>query len=70
MNPTRDRWEYKMLLGSGDVPPRWKDADDATDYGSTISTELLNRLGQDGWEVCGYDVSLAGRTLILKRKKA
>jgi len=69
-NPIRDQWEYKMLVGSGGVPPHWTDADDATDYGSTISTEILNRLGQDGWEVCAYDVSLAGRTLLLKRKKA
>ncbi len=45
------------------------DADDMTDYGSTLSTELLNQLGQDGWEVCAFDVSLAGRTLLLKRKK-
>jgi len=30
---------------------------------------FLNRLGQDGWEVCAFDVSLAGRTLLLKRKK-
>jgi hypothetical protein len=49
------------------VTPHWVDADDATDYGSTLSTELLNRLGQDGWEVCAFDVSLAGRTLLLKR---
>ena len=65
--PMRDKWEYKMLVGSG-VPPHWKDADDATDYGRSLETEILNRLGQDGWEVCAFDVSLAGRTLILKRK--
>ena len=69
--PMRDHWEYKMLVGtSGFVTPNWVDADDTTDYGSTLTTELLNRLGQDGWEVCGFDVSLAGRTLLLKRKKA
>ena len=45
----RDKWEYKMLVGSG-VPPHWKDADDATDYGRSLETEILNRLGQDGWE--------------------
>ncbi len=66
----RDQWEYKMLVGSLGVPPHWKDADDATDYGPTISTEILNRLGQDGWEVCAFDVSLAGRTLILKRRRS
>ena len=65
----RDRWEYKMLVGSV-VPPQWKDADDGTDYGPSIETEMLNRLGRDGWEVCAFDVSLAGRTLILKRKQA
>jgi hypothetical protein len=65
----RDRWGYMMLVGSGAAPPHWADADDTTDYGSTLSTEILNRLGQDGWEVCAFDVSLAGRTLLLKRKK-
>lgn len=70
----RDHWEYKMLVGSSvgfpGVTPHWVDADDAADFGSTLSTELLNRLGQDGWEVCALDVSaLAGRTLLLKRKK-
>ena len=64
-----DHWEYKMLVGSIGMQPHWVDADDTTDYGSTLSTELLNRLGQDGWEVCAFDVSLAGRTLLLKRKK-
>ncbi len=64
-----DRWEYKMLVGSGGVSSHWVDADDATDYGTvTLSTELLNRLGQEGWEVCAFDVSLAGRILLLKRK--
>jgi len=65
----RDHWEYKILVGSSGVTPHWVDADDNTDYGSTLSTELLNRLGQDGWEVCAFDISLAGRTLLLKRKK-
>jgi hypothetical protein len=66
----RDHWEYKMLVGSSGVRPHWVDADDnTTDYGSTLNTELLNLLGQDGWEVCAFDVSLAGRTLLLKRKK-
>jgi hypothetical protein len=67
-----DHWEYKMLVGSSVNflgRPHWVDADDATDYGSTLNTETLNRLGQDGWEVCALDVSLAGRTLLLKRKK-
>jgi hypothetical protein len=70
----RDGWEYKMLVGTVvgtlAVQPHWVDADDKADYGSTLSTELLNRLGQDGWEVCAFDVSLAGRALLLKRKKA
>ena len=47
------------------MPPHWKDADDATDYGRSLETEILNRLGQGGWEVCAFDVSLAGRTLVL-----
>jgi hypothetical protein len=71
--PMRDHWEYKMLVGSSvgfpGVTPHWVDVDDTTDYGTTLSTELLNRLGQDGWEVCAFDVSLASRTLLLKRKK-
>jgi hypothetical protein len=71
--PMRDHWEYKMLVGSSvgfpGVTSHWVDADDTTDYASTLSTELLNRLGQDGWELCAFDVSLAGRTLLLKRKK-
>jgi hypothetical protein len=66
-----DQWEYKMLVGHTEwATPHWVDADDATDYGSTLSTDLLNRLGQEGWEVCAFDVSLAGRTLLLKRKKS
>ena len=68
-----DKWEYKMLVGSphGFVgSPHWKDADDGTDYGRSIEKEILNRLGQEDWEVCAFDVSMPGRTLILKRKQA
>jgi Domain of unknown function (DUF4177) len=61
-----DPWEYKML--KGDFWGRWKDADEATNYGGEITTEILNRLGQEGWEVCAMDCSII-RTLILKRKK-
>ncbi len=64
-----DQWEYKMLVGSGTLP-HWVDADDQTDYGSTLTTQTLNRLGQDGWEVCALDVSMIGRTMLLKRKRA
>jgi hypothetical protein len=70
--PMRDQWEYKILVRQTQwfSTPHWVDADDATDYGSTLSTELLNRLGQDGWEVCGFDDSLPGRILLLlKRRK-
>jgi len=61
-----------MLLGSSGfwgVTTHWIDSDDKTDYGSAVNTELLNRLGQDGWELCAFDFSLAGRTLLLKRRK-
>jgi len=64
-----ETWEYKLLAGSG-VLPRWKDVDDGTDYGPSVETKTLNRLGVDGWEVCALDASIAGRILILKRKKA
>jgi hypothetical protein len=47
--PMHDRWEYKVLVGAGGMSPHWVDADDGTDYGGvTLSTELLNRLGQEG----------------------
>jgi hypothetical protein len=65
----RDHWEYKMLVGSGGLSPHFKDADHGTDYGPTISTEMLNRFGRDGWEVCAFNISMADRTLMLKRKK-
>ncbi|MFL5338944.1 MAG: hypothetical protein ACJ8F7_02155 [Gemmataceae bacterium] len=64
-----DQWEYKIIVSDAVSAANWKDADDATEYGRTVTTEMLNRLGQDGWEVSAFDVSLAGRTLILKRKK-
>jgi hypothetical protein len=69
----RDQWEYKMLVrnvvGFLSVQTHWVDADDGTDHGAEVSTELLNRLGQEGWEVCALDATLAGGTLLLKRKK-
>jgi hypothetical protein len=65
----RDQWQYKVLVGSGVLEFRWKDADDATDFGPTIGTEVLNRLGQEGWEVCAYLGPPYGNTLVLKRKK-
>ncbi len=65
----RDQWEYKMLVASGTLSRHWVDADDKTDFGSPLSTEMLNRLGQDGWEVCAFDASLGGWTLLFKRKK-
>jgi hypothetical protein len=66
-----DRWEYKIVVGS---PTSWKDEDGATDYGRLITTEILNRLGQDGWELCALDITVlpesSGGTMILKRRKS
>ena len=66
----RDQWEYKMLVlkvvNFLATRTHWVDADDKTDYGGVVSTQLLNRLGQEGWEVCA---ALADGTLLLKRKK-
>jgi hypothetical protein len=39
------------------------------DYGRRLDQELLNRLGGEGWEVCGYNASsTCAGVLILKRK--
>jgi hypothetical protein len=61
-----DRWEYKLLIGHG-WTQKLRDAD-GVDYGH-LDQALLNRLGQEGWEVCSYSFSSVSRmTLIAKRK--
>jgi hypothetical protein len=63
-----EQWEYKLLIGHG-FAQKLKDAD-GVDYGR-LSQEVLNRLGKEGWEVCGYSFSFVSpRILILKRKVA
>jgi len=64
----RERWEYKLLVGHG-LRQRLRD-EAGEDYGF-LSAELLNRLGEDGWEVCSHNFSyVSPRTLILKRRIA
>ena len=61
-----DQWEYKLLTGHG-LRQTLRDAEGVA-YGR-MSQELLNRLGQDGWEVCSHSFSFVSpRTVILKRK--
>ena len=64
----RDQWEYKILKEQGFFRSVLRDG-----YGSEYSglTEaMLNRLGQEGWEVCGYSHSNLSRlTLIFKRRR-
>ena len=61
-----DQWEYKLLTGHG-LRQTLRDAEGVA-YGR-MSQELLNRLGQDGWEVCGHSLSFVSpRIVILKRK--
>ena len=64
-----DRWHYVILRG------RWERVmkrielrdDDEVEYGP-LNEETLNRLGAEGWEVCGYSESSDQTcTLILKR---
>ena len=61
-----EQWEYKLLTGHG-LRQTLRDAG-GVDYGR-LSPELLNRLSQDGWEVCSYSFSFVSpRIVILKRK--
>jgi hypothetical protein len=62
----QDKWEYKLLIGTG-FRNHLQDAD-GVDYGQ-LSQELLNKLGKEGWEVCGLNHSyFSSVMLILKRK--
>lgn len=61
-----DQWEYRLLTAHGSGH-NLKD-DDGTEYGK-LSGDLLNRLGQEGWEICGLDCScMSPLRVILKRK--
>jgi hypothetical protein len=67
-----DQWEYVILRGRWErVMKRIELTDDAdVEYGP-LNEETLNRLGLDGWEVCGYsESSTLTCTLILKRRIA
>jgi hypothetical protein len=62
----REQWEYKTLtrrfFAMGFV-------DEAGLVYDRLSDEILNRLGEQGWEVCGYHwLAVDGPTLILKRR--
>jgi hypothetical protein len=62
----RDRWEHKLLIGHWP----WQDLRDAegVSYGR-LSQELLDRLGDEGWEMCSESFSFVSpRIVILKRK--
>jgi hypothetical protein len=65
-----DRWEYLILMGRPEkILTRIELRDKAdVDYGP-LSEQTLNRLGAEGWEVCGYNnSSVSPCTLILKRR--
>ncbi|HVS34244.1 MAG TPA: hypothetical protein VMS17_01605 [Gemmataceae bacterium] len=61
-----EQWEYKTLAR------RWFTSgffDEAGVVYDPLSDEMLNRLGKQGWEVCGYHwLGFVGPTLILKRR--
>jgi hypothetical protein len=60
-----ERWEYKVLTSR--FRSGFQD-EQGTKYGR-LTEEVLNRLGEEGWEVCGYNHSfVSAPTLILKRK--
>jgi hypothetical protein len=62
----QDEWQYKLLIGTG-FRNHLQDAD-GVKYGK-LSQELLNKLGKEGWEVCGLNSSAVSPVmLILKRK--
>ena len=66
-----DRWEYKILTSRLDGSWLRRSAfrdEQGTEYGG-LTEDALNRLGQEGWEVCVYTFSgVSDPTLILKRK--
>lgn len=65
-----DQWEYVIMKGQWErVMKRIELRDEAdVEYGP-LNEDTLNRLGADGWEVCGYsEPSASTCTLILKRR--
>ncbi len=61
-----DQWEYKLLVGGG-LRQHLRDGAGA-DYGP-LSEELLNRLGREGWEVCGHNLAFgSSASLVIKRR--
>jgi hypothetical protein len=65
-----DQWEYLILTGRWERIMKQIELRDEADveYGA-LNEETLNRLGAEGWELCGYNnSSVSPCTLILKRK--
>lgn len=66
-----DAFEYKVLWNkrTGVIAEHW--FDEEHDLGSDITTELLTRYGQDGWEVVATMQFMGGGThkVILKRHR-
>jgi hypothetical protein len=61
-----DQWEYRLLTAHGSG--QCLTDEDGIEYGK-LSGELLNRLGKEGWEVCGHNCScMSPLRVILKRK--
>ena len=66
-----EKFEYKVLWNKlHGVREDWFDG--AENVGPEITTELLNRYGEQGWEVVGTLQMVAGPThkLLLKRRQA
>lgn len=66
-----EKFEYKVLWNkSHGVREDWFDG--VENIGPEITTELLNRYGEQGWEVAATLQMVAGPThkLILKRRQA
>ncbi|HOJ23530.1 MAG TPA: DUF4177 domain-containing protein [Armatimonadota bacterium] len=57
------RWEYKIAYRSESSGEWFIDGRKAGDLGKAEEPEVLNRLGQEGWEL----VSVVGYTYFFKR---
>lgn len=60
-----EQWEYKVLSPSGLIPTKWRD-EDGEEYQAKMTEEWLDKLGQDGWELCALTFGIA----VFKRRRS
>ena len=49
---TGQKWEYKSLYGYwSDKQKKWMVSNDGKDYPATSRDQIMNELGQSGWEL-------------------